>query len=185
MDRVKSAVLSFMERLSEAEEKVVAEAERYRTYALDGKDVVGEYTTLKGSLIHLIGSRKESEEERVAAPLRWRARALTRSRSESPRYHIWTTTYSTPDEWRERYMRYFSGKGSFDLLKSLNQPRTWKDLEDKLNVSTRTLSKRIREASTLNLIYNAPRLENGRQTYRLTPEGKKVLEWSKKWFSTR
>jgi len=65
----------------------------------------------------------------------------------------------------------------------LSKPKTWKDLEKQLDVSTRTLSKRIREASTLNLIYSAPRLENGRQTYRLTPIGKKALEWAEKWLS--
>jgi len=181
MDRVKEAVSSFIERLGEAEEKVVAEVEGSRTYALDGKGFVGEYTVLNGSMIHLIASRREPEEKR--SEVWWRAPTRTRSErtTYSPTYSNWiTTTYSPPEEWRDRYMRYFSGKGSLDLLESLHKPKTWKDLEDRLNVSTRTLSKRIREASTLNLIYNAPRLENGRQTYRLTSIGKKALEWAKK-----
>jgi len=175
-DKVVPAVTSFLEKLEEAEETTVSEVEGSKTYALDGEGVVGECTMINGRVIHLICARKEEEEEKG------RVRPMTipsfRSGSQRPptidRTPIWTA-YLPPEHWKTRYETYFRGKGAYSLLTSLKEPKTWKDLEGSLGLSTRTLSRRIDEAKGLGLVNHKPRLENGRMAYKLTEKGWEAL----------
>jgi len=74
---------------------------------------------------------------------------------------------------------YFKHKAAYTLLQSLaDTEKTWKDLEVSINVSPRTLSRRIKEALALNLIERSLRIKDGRSTYKLTELGKKALKWA-------
>lgn len=176
MEKVIPAVRSFIEKLGGLKREVVAETEGSKTYALDGDDIVGEYTDLKGRVIHLIASRREEKPPRSPTPLPILLRSPTPRRS--PEAPPLTTTVRPPEDWYTRYETYFKGKGAFGFLRSLSKPKTWTDLERSLDLSTKTLSRRIDEAKSLNLVNQKPRLENGRLTYRLTENGKKAIKWA-------
>jgi len=191
MDKVASAVLAFLQKLAEAKETVVAEVEGSKTYALDGEVAVGEYTTISEKMIHLIGARKEKEDLRPQQPpIRWPGTLPTRPsyRHQAPQ---WTTTAApqTPQLTPEHL---FQHKGGYQLLMSLQEPKTWKRLAEDIPLSTRTLSKRVSEAQNLGLINHKPRPENGvqrqgrpaRMTYQLTSEGAEVLKKAKSFMRT-
>lgn len=59
-------------------------------------------------------------------------------------------------------------------MKALIAPRTWKDLENALEVSTGTLSKLAKNPAKLGLAKKSLRETNGRITYQLTSISKKI-----------
>jgi len=179
LDKIVPAVTTFLKNLSEAKETIVNEVEGGKTCMLDGEKVVGEYTALKGQTIHLIASRREEEKkEKETIPLPWNTRTTrrtattSRSRYEDPWNVQWQMSTGTP-----QYL--FAKKGAYYLLNSLTEePKTWTELERKLNLSPKTLAKRVSEAKQEKLITQAPR-ENGRMTYILTEKGEKALKWAR------
>lgn len=183
LDKVKEAVISFIQKLGEAPGDVVYKNERSTTHALKGKEIAGEYTTLNTIMIHLVAFRIDEEDLR----LRERERPLRRSLdlewygreryqdSQYPQIPPYTTSGDFPGILDE----FFRRKGSFQLLRSLNDKnKTWKDLEGNIPLSTKTLAKRLHEGQSLNLLTPKTRLENGRKTWRLTPKGKKALQYA-------
>jgi len=173
LDKVKEAVISFIQKLAETPSDVVYKNECSTTHTLKGKEVAGEYTTLNTMMIHLVSFRIDEEDVRLRErerPLFWRREIPRRDiprRSRDPQV---ITTTAGP----EIYLRQ---KGSVQLLSALtDKTMTWKDLERKIPLSTKTLAKRLHEGQSLNLLEPRARLENGRKTYRLTPMGKKALQ---------
>lgn len=66
-------------------------------------------------------------------------------------------------------------KGGYNLLKALeDKPKRWKDIENLVLVSPRTLSQRISGAIDLGLIDKVKQLRGG-TAYRLTEKGKNIL----------
>ncbi|MFQ6012804.1 MAG: ARPP-1 family domain-containing protein [Thermoplasmata archaeon] len=80
----------FLEALVKVQEEVTFEASGHKTFALAGKGVVGEYTTIDGSVIHLTGVRFERRKSQ-----RLRERPRERLREEAPRGYA-------PQGWGER-----------------------------------------------------------------------------------
>jgi len=183
LDKVKEAVIAFIQKLAEIPGDVVYKNERSTTHALKGKEVAGEYTTLNTNMIHLIAFRIDEEDLRhqPERPIRLRYPLLSPDRStippreQQPIPSVLTTTAGPPS--RELVNNYFRRKGSFQLLSSLtDENKTWKDLEGSVPLSTKTLAKRLHEGQSLNLLKQKTRFENGRKTYRLTQAGKKALQ---------
>jgi len=183
LEKVKEAVIAFIQKLAETPGDVVYKNECSTTHALKGKEVAGEYTTLNTKMIHLVAFRIDEEDLRPERPIRLRApyEIPSRERITAPRTTVqpvpsyFTTTAGPPS--RELLDNYFRRKGSFRLLNSLTDKNmTWKDLEGIVPLSTKTLAKRLHEAQSLNLLEPRTRLENGRKTYRLTQAGKKALQ---------
>jgi len=182
LDKVQEAVISFIQKLAEIPSDVVYKNERSITHALKGKEVAGEYTTLNTKMIHLIAFRIEEEDLQPERPIRpfipSRERITEPRRTTVPPVPSYATIPAGPPS-RGLIDDYFRRKGSFQLLSSLtDKNQTWKALEESIPLSTRTLAKRLGEAHSLNLIEPKTRLENGRKTYRLTPQGKKALQYA-------
>jgi DNA-binding HxlR family transcriptional regulator len=76
-------------------------------------------------------------------------------------------------------MSYFDRKGSVDVLMELDDgEQTYSQLEEKIDVSSATLSERLDEAQNLNLIYRYPieAGENATLGYKLTPLGAVIVK---------
>lgn len=70
---------------------------------------------------------------------------------------------------------FFGKRGGYDVLVALkDKPKRWKEIEDVVLVSPRTLSRRIYGAMELGLINKVKHLGGG-TAYRLTEKGKNAL----------
>jgi DNA-binding HxlR family transcriptional regulator len=71
---------------------------------------------------------------------------------------------------------FFRKKASRELIETLTEsPKSWKQLEDAMPVSPRTLSQRLKEAQDLGLVDKVVRPMNGHRVYGATPQAKKDL----------
>ncbi|MCD6572106.1 MAG: hypothetical protein J7K62_02420 [Thermoplasmata archaeon] len=171
--KIVPAIISFLEKAKRCSEEEVWSSKYGRTVSVKGEDIIGQYTTFNGNIIHLILTKKEKLEREARPQILWTT--YTRETSTPPTSH--------PDRWRDNWMqliteptRYFARKGAWDFLKSLTSgPKTFKDLEPKFR-STATLSRRAKEAVFYGLAEKTIRPTNGRTVYRLTNKGKKALE---------
>lgn len=185
MENVVAAVRNFLSKLSKAKRVPIhgwtAANKSWvsETYALEEEDAVGEYTAISGETIHLIGSRKEEQEEpRQRAP-----QLILSGLSGLPRTQ--RSPSSTALDWQEPATSWTTDpfflrrKASTKLLDNLSQnPLTWKSLAENMDVSTKTLSSRLKEAKSLGLVEQFKR-ENGKQVYGLTPKGWETLKKAK------
>jgi len=184
IDKAKEVLMKFFEKIRKSEKEKVHEYKNTATYMIKGKNIVGEYTTLNNKTIHLIASRTEHGLQKRQTSYHHPLSVISNQIPTEPPY-----SYKTPKTWfTELYAKetnWFYRKGSYHLLESISKkPKTWKDLERNLDISTRTLAKRIKEAETLGLINRKPRITNGRTTYILTNKGKETLKKAKNLFVT-
>lgn len=182
MENVVAAVRNFLSKLSKAKRVPIhgwAAANKSwvsETYALEDEDVVGEYTALSGETIHLIGSRKEEQEEPKRAPVILSGVPTQLPRTQSS---VWGSTWQEPAYASGTTDPFLNRKASTSLLDNLSQNSlTWKDLEENMDVSTKTLSSRLKEAKSLGLVEQFKR-ENGKQVYGLTAKGWETLKKAK------
>ena len=172
------ALMNFLAEIRKAEKEKVYQDENTETFLIKSEKIAGEYTTLNGKTIHLIVSRieKQGSKSETLPRTRERIRLLDEIRSALDQINEDPWSKYSKQPWNEWFRR----KGSYTLLDTISEtPKTWKDLERRLDLSPRTLSRRLREAEELGLIYRKPRLTNGRMTYRLTEKGKKTLQYAK------
>ena len=181
-EKAVEVLMNFLAEIRKAEKEKIHQDRNTETFLIKGEKIAGEYTTLDGKTIHLIASRvDEIREKHAPSPSTMLFSVTAPSRTHVSWFRNDTTddVYSRATSWAESW---FSRKGSYSLLSTVSDsPKTWKDLERNLDLSTRTLSKRIREAESLGLIDRKPRISNGRMTYRLTRKGKKTLEYAKEY----
>jgi len=59
IDKAKDALMSFFEKIRNAEKEKIREDKNAETYLIKGENIVGEYTTINNKTIHLIASRTE------------------------------------------------------------------------------------------------------------------------------
>lgn len=172
-DRVTQHITEFLKQLKQTEEKVVWRKRKAETVQMEKDDYVGEYTTLNGDVIHLIVTRKNvsfQQPQTHEFQYTFHETRQPEHRDVTPRY---VTSYYTSSVKPERLESFFKRKGSVKFLKTLREPKTWKDLERNVNVSSRTLSKLTKNAANLGLVEKKLR-GNGRVVYHLTDFGDKV-----------
>jgi DNA-binding HxlR family transcriptional regulator len=194
LDAVLNAVREFVKKIQEAEPKSLGDVRdgtkpiHTATYVLEGKDVVGEFTELKSETIHVIASRKEPEETADRAvrlhASQWPPRTDRRSEpvTTTPQRRSYQyTQYRTTSGPLDPMSEVFTGKATCSLMMALNQnPKTFNELHKELPVSTRTLAARLHGGQDKGLIGTDVRIENGRKTWTLTPDGKQALEWARR-----
>lgn len=178
---VHETALVFIKQAIAADEKVISENRRASTRSFKFGEFVGERVIFDEREIHVIltkhrpqagsGSRLRNIAEASSA---WAERRRTQ---QSPRPHdsdeyapmsflSMAAQPSPPAAPQERAL--------FDLLTT--KPRPWSELENtfqKAHMSTKTLSKTLKEAQSHGLVERAMRTENGKVLYRLTPQGEK------------
>jgi len=170
LDKVNMAIKEFIGKIISATNNVVYKEENTETYTIDGSEVVGEFTSLNDKAIHVIASRRKKEPKKPQ-PI-FTGPNISGNRIEGETF---SGIYMDSDSDMS-----YTGKGSTELLTTLhNGDSTWKDLEDKINISSKTLSKRIKEAQVHNYVDRGIR-QNGRNVYHLTGTGQKALLLKKK-----
>lgn len=180
----------FIKALVNSEQTVLDQEKTAKTCSLTGKGLVGEYTSLNETVIHLIGSRKleEVRPKRTPAAVRPnRAREWLRRRRGTEAPVMMSISEATPLEdnvlYREQtdaqtiYDRYFDGKGSYELLNNLKaRTRSWTELLDDSSVSRRTFATRLNEAEGMGLVEKKVVPKNGKKKYSLTRAGRQALK---------
>jgi DNA-binding HxlR family transcriptional regulator len=179
-DAVVKTIMEFLSFFQECEERVVEENARSKTIALKGEKVVGERILLDGKEIHFIATRRKwkYEEKQPISRL-----PSVRTREQQPRLRDWydSSWGETPSQAMllmssASVEPIFKKKAGMTLLESLRKrPKPWKELEEELGVTPRTLAKRLKEAEESELIEKLVRPTNGRQVYGLTPQARKEL----------
>lgn len=176
-----SHIAAFLDRLKSLAHEKIWENEKAITFKVEDKNILGEFTVLKSEdylhndqVIHLVLTKKTTLPQadtfsRQLIPFSFRDERTqqTEQRTETdPLSMVYTTT--TAD-----FRNFLSRKGSTQFLANLRKPKTWSELEDKVEVSTRTLSKLTKNGLTSNIIQKTLR-ENGKVAYQLTPLGEKI-----------
>jgi len=147
-----------------------------RTVSVKGEEIIGQYTTFNGNIIHLILTRHEGRFKSVGrsilmplfSPMGRSSTAVPVQSSDRE-----STSFLRPWAKPERY---FARRGAWNFLRSLTSgPKTFKDLEPHFR-STATLSRRAKEAVEYGLAEKTVRPTNGRSVYRITSKGKKALK---------
>ena len=177
LEKAHPLVFAFLMGLLESEKNIAHESPVSTTYTMSKGTTFGEYTEMVGELIHFIGGRREEPQEYGLHPIRRGAPASSRpeysSRPASTRLRqriarADTELYSL-DSFRAR-------KGSQEVIEELNaEALTWKEMEDKVPLSTRTLSKRLKEGMEKGFIDKLERPSNGKSAYSLSAKAVDIL----------
>jgi len=150
-------IKDFLGKLSTGVRKTTFKIQGAKTVNITGTEVIGEYTVIHGKAIHMIGMRKEEQEE----PPKGR-----------------TVNYMSIDTTpTDTTANYYVPRGTVNVLTAAATGTRWKDLKDSSNMSTATLSKRISECEESGLITKEPVMVLGKPgiNYKLTKKGKKTL----------
>lgn len=172
MEKVDSAVTEFLTEISNIPSKLVAET----TYIIENNRVVGEYTTLKNEIIHLVVARKEKEDKfRESYNPRPIPRIFSMRERNTGLSTPRTTENISPFVSTVAIQNFLERKESHSLLKRLNkEPATWTMLGESVDLSERTLARRLKTGEYLGLLEQQA-YGNGRRRYTLTKKGKKLL----------
>jgi len=179
-ESVQSAVTVFLDAIKSAKAKLISENARSKTETFETDAFVGELVTIENQNIHAIVAKKKEDFKAQSAPydpnlLRyWRHPPVPRypyderQRRQEPSP---TIMYMTAPPVHESPMN--------NLLTSLNEkPKPWMELEREFtnkHMSTKTLSKNIKEAVDKGVVETLFRPMNKRATYSLTPQAKKDM----------
>jgi DNA-binding transcriptional ArsR family regulator len=173
-DAALAVVNAFLEKLEKLEEeKEVFSQANAKTIIFKVEGYVGEYTTLNNKTIHLTITRKGKEEQRIphfpsilrATPYRFPPIEPTTPAIAEP--SVSTAMTAVPEPlWRKRKKR-------MQVLKSLEQPKTWTSLASELKMSKATLSASLKQFQTMGIVEKYQGT-NGVTRYTLTPLGHEI-----------
>lgn len=181
IEKAHPLVLSFLRRLLESEKTVVHESSVSTTYTMSKGNTFGECTEIGGKLVHFIGSKGEAYQEYGLRPLRSVVQSSMRRELSRPlsstllnqRRVIADMELNSVDSFRAR-------KGTPEVIEELKEGMlTWKEMEDKIQLSTRTLSKRLKEGMEEGVIDKLERSSNGKSAYSLSAKMIDILSEEK------
>jgi len=175
-----ATVQKFINLFEGCKTEVVESNARSRTLALSAGGVVGEVVLLDEEEIHFIGTRfnhtqpNTTQEETIIMVSQGRAPLMSPMVSPPLTSHV---SAKIGGSWLEQVAElFFRKKASRKLIETLtDSPKSWKQLEDAMPVSPRTLSQRLKEAQDLGLVDKVVRPTNGHKAYSATPQAKKDL----------
>lgn len=214
MDKIEPMIKAFCQKAMKTSRTNLFKNKIAKTTGLEGKEILGEMTTLGTRMIHLLLARREDEPK---TPRPRQLGDLSRTSIEWTPTDDGTTSYQfgggsdivvggehdrpyttarfgefTGQEFRDMTPRdrilkkrprsYFKGKKAVEFLETLGtNPRSWGELEKDLDISTRTLNKRVSEAKMLGYIEKEPRA-NGKEVYKLSDRGQRELNRAKIYY---
>jgi len=170
VSRVKSVIQDFLDLVASFREETVYSAKNTETIVLRGNGYVGEYTLLDGKTIHLLVTRSPNAR-----------------RDDKPRENLnignianyfRTESERTPQE--SAVQRFFkwgkrkTSKGKEVMTVLDEEPKTWTDLENNLEMSKATLSSRLKELQERGVVEKSEG-SNGSSRYGLTAMGQDLL----------
>jgi len=170
LEKAHPLVLSFLMGLLESEKTIAHESSVSITYTMSKGTTFGEYTEIEGELIHFIGGKREEAREYRLRPIRSEEPALNLNESSSrPASLRLRQRISRADIDLYSLDSYRARKGSSEMIDELKEdPLTWGEMEDKVQLSTRTLSKRLKEGMEEGIIDKLERPSNGKSAYSLS-----------------
>ena len=170
IEKAHPLVLSFLKGLLESEKTVVHESSVSTTWTMSKGSTFGEYTEIDDALIHFIGGRREEHRGNDLRALRNEGPALRRREYSSRPASIQLNQRMVRENRELNHLdSYRSRKGSPEVIQELNdEALTWKEMEEKIQVSTRTLSKRLKEGMEEGVIDKLERPSNGKSAYSLS-----------------
>jgi len=170
-EAVFDAIMIFLDKLRTCQEKEAFRSHNSYTRLIEGDDIVGEYTALKGSVIHLMATRAEEH----PPPFFFRRYLpLVTTHLRAPR----TMELMVAEEEHKARMSRRVEESLYRVLSVLREGgKTWSEIEEALSgtLSPATISRRLKNGINQGLISKALR-ENGRVVYELTAKGIALLE---------
>ena len=177
LEKAHPLVFAFLMGLLESEKNIAHESPVSTTYTMSKGTTFGEYTEMDGELIHFIGGKREEPQEYGLRPIRRGAPASSRPEySSRPASTRLRQRISRGDMENYSLDMYRARKGSQEVIEELNaEALTWKEMEDKVPLSTRTLSKRLKEGMEKGFIDKLERPSNGKSAYSLSAKAVDIL----------
>lgn len=151
-----------------------------QTYRIDMKGFIGEYVIIDNSVIHLFLVKTENEEpEQKRTPQREIERDLRRtpqhetcfpSPEDRPILRVTTTMRRrNPHPYipENKSLSFTMKRGYKEMFNAMDTHggATWKELENETDISSATLSKRLKEGKAIGLIGEDIRHPNGKKIY--------------------
>jgi len=173
-EAVFDAIMIFLDKLRACQEKEVFRSHSSYTRLIEGDDIVGEYTVLKGSVIHLMATRAEERPPPFFFRRYRRYLPLITTRLHAPR----TMELMIIEETREVPMSRRVEESLYKVLNVLREGgKTWSEIEKALSgtLSPATISRRIKNGLNQGLIMKTLR-DDGKVVYELTAKGLALLE---------
>jgi DNA-binding HxlR family transcriptional regulator len=193
MEKVRRLVSSFVVELQSMEGESAYKEGRIETYEIREKRFTGEFTTMEGSLIHILVSRNESRISPspdkpvmrrniglVDARL-WQNRMVINEFSAAPTLD---KSYEVLDYNQEQskqvnaagIVEYLTKKRGYGTIIALREgPKTFNELHDRTRMSTATITKALRDAEDLGIVQRSYRPDSGSTVYELTESGRTLV----------
>jgi len=170
LEKAHPLVLSFLMGLLESEKTIAHESSVSITYTMSKGPTFGEYTEMERELIHFIGGKREEPREYRLRPIRREEPSpILDESSRRPASLRLRQRISRADMDLYSLDSYRARKGSSEMINELKEePLTWGEMEDKVQLSTRTLSKRLKEGMEEGIIDKLERPSNGKSAYSLS-----------------
>ena len=165
---VNSFIQDFLDLVARFKEETVYARKKTETVVLRGSGYVGEYTCLEGKTIHVLVTR--------SADAKYNDNVKERVRDYRPVFRM-ASPVNSGESSVQRFFNWGKRKTSKgkEVMTALNlEPKTWTDLESKLEMSKATLSSRLKELQERGVVekYGA---SNGTYRYGLTAIGQDLL----------
>jgi DNA-binding HxlR family transcriptional regulator/predicted ester cyclase len=177
MEAIIPLIQSLLKEIREAEEEEVFNKDGARTVIIRVEGYVGEYTTLNSKTIHLLITRCEKEHE---APSKSSAGGhssiwpRTREPTPSLRFSAPTTFYTANvQEATSQLTRRW--KTRYQLLKTLDEPKSWTALTAEVPMAKATLASSLKELQQIGAV-DKHKDENGVTRYSLSGIGYQMLK---------
>lgn len=180
-EKATAVAVEFVRKLKMAKEKPIHQ-DGYSTFLLEAEGLTGEYTMLKGGVIHLTAST-------IDKPTRENASlqaAVARGRSSSMAKAVshWTTAVADTNDTNAAFTGGLARRGAPPLYKKLlKKPAPWSEILKDTKLSKATLSRRLQEATAAGDMDLKLR-SNGITVYNLTDAGKKKYQAAKTYMVT-
>lgn len=177
MDQVSPVAEAFIKNLVKLTPIQVTEG----TYKIEDNIVVGEFTELDSTVIHLIAARKEAEDDFGSRRLRTNIFARATDFPQPQSFH---TVRGEPavlscdsiDMPPSEIQRFVEKKEAVSVLETLRKkPQTYTELKTQVDLSDRTLSDRLHDGVELGLLTRQP-FTNGKKRYVITEKGVDVVD---------
>lgn len=160
-EKIKEMIKDFLKTVMDSETEEIHSNEFGGTKKLENDNIIGEISYIDNKVVHFVVSRKEENQQET-----WYTNTL-----ELGNYGSNSTYFG--DSYDDGTLKYMTSKEGTNIIGQLSEsPKSWSEI--KSESSTRTKSKRLKEAQEEGLVSKLERA-NGKEAYTATPKGKKAL----------
>jgi DNA-binding HxlR family transcriptional regulator len=189
IERAKQHVEEHLKKLQKMDGTQAYGEGAYKTYEISSDDITGEFTTVNGTLIHILATRRENQ--RPSPPPYPDHRVIplqSINRNYDPRLENNKISMSLGlSEVNENKppaqsqadpaatVEYLTKKRGYETIIALKESsKTFNELQKSTGMSTATVTKALKEAEELRIIHRSYRSKDASTVYELTEDGKKL-----------